>query len=233
MKVLITGHCGFIGSKLIQAIKADGIDLVTGQDILTCDLPDADVVIHLAAQSDVMTSMDDAFDTAQKNVAGTVRLLERYKHAKFIFASSGGAIQYSGCESPYGLSKRQAEEYIRMIHDNFVILRLGNVYGPGSRCVIDKFKDSEELVIYGDGRAIRTYVHVDDVVQAFVQALDWGKGRYDIGGETYNLAQLAMLTGKKVVFKPWRKGELLNGRVETTAPDWKHKISVKDYLCTI
>lgn len=93
VKVLITGHEGFVGSYLLKHLPdAIGLDIKSGNDILTCDLPDADVVIHLAAKPGVVASMDEPYANAETNVMGTLRLLERYKDAKFIFASSGGTI---------------------------------------------------------------------------------------------------------------------------------------------
>jgi nucleoside-diphosphate-sugar epimerase len=60
MKVLITGHKGQIGSVLAQKIKHVGIDLIDGQNLLTCELPkNIDIVFHLAAQSSVEPSWYD------------------------------------------------------------------------------------------------------------------------------------------------------------------------------
>ena len=53
MKILLTGHLGFIGSRLYEKLVVDGhevvgIDIKEGTDILTAELPKVDFVIHLA-----------------------------------------------------------------------------------------------------------------------------------------------------------------------------------------
>src|SRR5574337_593943 len=111
--ILVTGHLGFIGSHLTPHLEGDwtGIDLRDDRDILGTALPMADAVIHLAAQSRVIDSMSNPIESIQTNVLGTARLAEWYRDVPFIFASSGGAIQ-EDIASPYGLSKRQAEEFL-------------------------------------------------------------------------------------------------------------------------
>lgn len=227
MKTLITGHLGFIGSYL----KGDiGLDKVEGNDITYCFLPDADVVIHLAAQADVMTSIEHPLYDAYVNICGTIRLAERYKDKRFIFASSGGCIQET-IESPYGLSKFCAEEYIKLLCSDYVILRFPNIYGKGSRSVVDYFKDGE-VKIFGDGSATRDYVHVSDLVEAIEAAKTWPKGTYSLGsGKNYSVLELAQATGKPITFLPKRKGEVHHSVVTNNSP-WKPKVDVLDYLKT-
>ncbi len=60
--ILITGHLGFIGSYLTKKIgNFVGLDIKDGNDILTCDLPDAEVVIHLAAEPGVVKSIEEPY----------------------------------------------------------------------------------------------------------------------------------------------------------------------------
>ena len=106
-----------------------------------------DVVLHLAAQADVGTSVERPDYDAEVNVIGTVHVLEaaRAAGARVVFTSSGGAI-YGECDepateeharlplSPYAISKLAGEEYIagwnRLHGTSHVVLRLANVYGP-------------------------------------------------------------------------------------------------------
>jgi UDP-glucose 4-epimerase len=159
-----------------------------------------DAVFHLAAQADVRRSVRDPVFDATVNVAGTASLLKasrRPSGARFVFASTGGAIYGEGAgrtlpfsesgdclpESPYGQSKLAAEgyvEYFRRVHGvPAVSLRLGNVYGPrqdplGEAGVIAIFIGAlargERPTVYGDGRQTRDYVYVGDVVQALLAA---------------------------------------------------------------
>jgi UDP-glucose 4-epimerase len=229
MNIVITGHRGFIGSHLIKKLNGTGIDIIEDNDILTCDLPDADLVIHLAAQPDVMKSIGDPADTCRTNIEGTVRLLKRYKDAKFIFASSGGAIQET-IESPYGMSKYCAEEFIKMMHNNYVILRFANVFGPRSRSVVDYFMDGD-VNIFGDGSATRTYIYVADIVDGILKAINWDNGIYMLGGtDTYTVLDLALATGKYINFLPKREGELDHSCVENNTPNWFPKVDAIKYI---
>lgn len=236
MRYLITGHQGFVGSYLIKedfgkTSKIIGLDKKEGNDILNCNLPQADVVIHLAAQPGVVASMDDPWETYLNNVMGTVRLVERYKKARFIFASTGGAIQEEAAESPYGLSKLACEQFIKLMHKDYVILRFSNIYGKGSRSVIDKFLNQQKLTIYGDGSATRTYCHISDLIRGIMDSLSWPKGEYYFGsGQTYTVKELAKATGKPVKHNGWRRGEFRYSSLMNTAIDWKPKIDALDYI---
>ena len=228
-KIVITGHLGFIGSYLTKHLDATGLDIKEGNDILDCDLPNADTVIHLAAEAGVVASVADPFTNARTNILGTIRLLKRYAHAKFIFASTGGAIQET-IESPYGLSKDTCERYVKMLHSNYVILRFPNVYGLGSRSVADKFLN-DPIEIFGDGSANRTYAHVDDVVRGIIQSLDWPQDTYKLGtDQNYTVLQIAEAIGKPVRFSPARHGELAHSSLPNRTPDWKDTIELMDYI---
>ena len=233
MKVLVTGHEGFVGSYLMPHLPgAIGLDIKSGNDILTCDLPDADIVIHLAAKPGVVVSMDEPYANAETNVMGTLRLLERYKDAKFIFASSGGTIQET-IESPYGLSKFVGEEYIKLLHDNYVILRFCNVYGPGSRSVVDKWLREDELTIYGDGKTMRIYGYVEDVVEAIIKSLAWDTGTYKLGSaQRYSVLDIAKAIGKPYKHAEARPGEIThqNSQLPNETPNWHPKVNLMDYI---
>ena len=232
MKVVITGHLGFIGTHLRKHLEGQGIDIKEGNDILDCPLPPADVVIHLAAQAGVVESVNDPVGTITTNVTGTVRLLREYKDARFIFASTGGAIQET-IASPYGLSKYCAEEFIKLLHTNYVILRFANVYGPNSRSVIDKFIN-EDITIYGDGSATRTYVHVDDLLRGIIDSIKWPVGSYYFGSnENYTVQELAEATGKPIRHTDWRPGELKHSSLKNTTPNWKPEINAINYIKTL
>lgn len=231
--ILVTGSMGFIGGYLMPEFRdAQNLDLKMGLDMLTCDLPDADTVIHLAAEPGVVASVADPYKNAQTNILGTIRLAQRYKDSKFIFASSGGTIQES-IESPYGLSKYTCEEYIKLLHDNAVILRFPNVYGKGSRSVVDKWLKEDELTIYGDGETYRIYAHVLDVVEALKKAIHWEAGTYKLGTtQRYSVAQVAEAIGKPIKYELARKGEIThaNSQLPNETPNWEAKIELMDYI---
>src|SRR5215831_7724957 len=235
MRVLVTGGAGFIGSHLADALVARGDEVVVAADLssgregrvdprvhlqevrvtdpgaLTAVVEGsgAELVCHLAAQSDVRASVDFPADDAQVNVVGTVNVLEaaRQVGARVLFASSGGALYGRDApipsredvlplpESPYGIAKYCAECYIglynRLHGTSHSVLRLANVYGPrqdpaGEAGVITIFCASalggQRPTIYGDGTQTRDYVYVGDVVAAFLAAADRGRpGTWNIG----------------------------------------------------
>lgn len=234
-KIIVTGHLGFVGSYLMPLLPKDtiGLDIKEGNDILTCDLPDADVIIHLAAEPGVVASVADPLTNARTNILGTIRLAKRYKDSKFIFASSGGTIQ-EAIESPYGLSKYTCEEYIKLLCNNYLILRFPNVYGKGSRSVVDKWLNEEELTIYGDGQTNRIYAHVEDVVQAILLSLDWPvNNTYKLGTyQRYSVLEVAKAMHKPRKHRAPRKGEIThqNSRLANETPNWKARIELMSYI---
>jgi UDP-glucose 4-epimerase len=166
-----------------------------------------DVVMHLAAQAGVRPSLEDPGADASINVMGLLNVLEcsaKTGVQKVVFASSGGTIYgeprklpvketaVSGSHplSPYGVSKKVAEDYLRFYQRyrglDFTALALGNVYGPrqdphGEAGVISIFAGlmlaGETPTIYGDGNQTRDYVFIDDTVHAFALAAERASGR--------------------------------------------------------
>ena len=203
-----------------------------------------DVIFHLAAQADVRVSVSRPVFDATVNVIGSLHVLEGAVTAgvsKVVFASSGGTIYGTpeevptreGApqrpESPYGVAKKAVGDYLHYYREvrglEYSALALANVYGPrqdpyGEAGVIaifaGKLLTHERPVIYGDGEQTRDFVYVDDVVDAFVRAIEKGGGllmNVGTGVET-SVQQLydamARLTGFKgqARYEPPRAGEL-------------------------
>ncbi len=170
-----------------------------------------DVIFHLAAQVDVRTSVDSPLTDAEINILGTLNLISAVSGQKpwIIFASTGGAIYGEKAalpitedvcpqpEAPYGIAKLAGELYgsrLMKLHGGaWTTLRLANVYGPrqnpfGEAGVVAIFiyrmLQSSIPHIYGDGLQTRDFVHVEDVVQAFLSVL---KHPTTTQGETYNV----------------------------------------------
>ncbi|WP_172954373.1 NAD-dependent epimerase/dehydratase family protein [Solibacillus sp. R5-41] len=222
MKVLITGGYGFIGSHVADRFYKEGYEvhiidnLVTGkaENIpfkhkfyhLSIDDPkcrdvfadyDFDIVVHLAAQASVATSMHNPTYDAQSNVVGLVQMLKfatEYKVKKFIFASSaavyGEQSQLPITEdmntdpiSPYGISKLLGEKYCSNWAASqglsSICFRFSNVYGPrqtheGEGGVVSIFLNNlltnNKLTIHGDGNQTRDFIYVEDVAFAIYRA---------------------------------------------------------------
>lgn len=225
MNTLITGHKGFIGSKLFKKVGGIGIDIRDGMNLLTCELPkNIDVIYHLAAQSSVEASWHDPLHDLD-NIRITARLAHAYPHAKIIYANSCASIK---ADSPYGLSKGTAGWYLQKFHGNTVDCMFPNIFGEGSRSVVDIFKDKKEVTIYGDGTHTRDYVHVDDIVEGLLRAKHWDAGTYYMGSEkTYSVNELA--EGKTITYAPARK-ETDHVTLRNSTPDWTPHISVMKYI---
>ena len=182
------------------------------------------MIYHLAAQSSVEASWKDPVHDMD-NIRMTARLVKEYPNARIVYANSCASMDKS---SPYGFSKWAAGEYLKYFHTNYVNCIFPNIYGPGSRSVVDIFKGQNEVTIYGDGEQTRDYVHVDDIVEGLVKAKDWEVCEYFLGSGK-SLSVLDLAEDKYVNFAPARK-EAREVIVPNTTPNWEPKIDVFSYL---
>ena len=131
----------------------------------------------------------------------------------------------------------------------FIIFRPHNVYGKdmGNEHVIPEFinrfkklRNKEKFLIYGTGKEVRSFIHIDDFVHGFDRILKKGKNQeiYNIGtNEKITISKLAKLIakvlGKNIKFK---KTKILKGSPSIRCPDikkikklgFKHNISLKN-----
>ena len=233
MKILITGGCGFIGTNLIDYIsKKKGYKIrvidneslgnrsniskfdvefqhgdITFIEDLRNSLVGIDIVVHLAANTRVVDSIEKPLKNFNINVVSTLNLLMCMQDAgvqTIINASTGGAILGevtppvhedmvpSPC-SPYGASKLAVEGYLSAFSKSYKIntcsLRFSNVYGPNSwhkesvvAYFMKKIMQDEPIEIYGDGEQTRDYVYVEDLCRGIVQAIESRQnGVYQLG----------------------------------------------------
>ena len=171
---------------------------------------DIDTVVHFAAQSHVDTSFGNSLTFTHTNVFGTHVMLEAArsygKIKRFIYVSTDevyGDMSHGLGEglhetsvlapnNPYASSKAGAEMICRSYTMSYkmpiIITRGNNVYGPRQHteklipCMVTRILDGESLPIHGEGDALRSYLYVSDVVNAFDKILHHGKD-----GETYNI----------------------------------------------
>jgi len=230
VKILVTGGAGFIGSNLVHHLLALGgevlviDDLSSGEfdyldpraDFRRIDVRDEEflqaavaynpqVIVHAAAQSSVLKSIDDPEYTHSVNVEGTkmvARAAIEIGVERVVFTSTASVYGDPAPEllpvredtptaplTPYGLSKVEAEaalaEMLRPAGIDFAIARPSNVYGPrqdavGEGGVVSRFCHSlasgEQPILHSDGRQTRDFIYVGDVVSGLVSM---------IGGEIY------------------------------------------------
>jgi UDP-glucose 4-epimerase len=211
------------------------VELMIGdiKDLSVCKkaCEEMDVVVHLAANTGVGPSVEDPFADMQNNVIGTLNMLEaaRYrKLKKFIFASSGAPVGEvvppiheelaPKPVSPYGASKLSGEGYCSAYYRSFglktIVLRFGNVYGPGSvhkHSAVAKFikraLEKKPIIIYGDGQQTRDFIFIDDLVNAILCSAS-----VEVGGEIF---QIAMNQETSVI----KLADLLKKIIEDVCPE--------------
>lgn len=165
MRILVTGHRGFIGRNVYEHFSTDhdvvGIDIKDGIDLYDCVLPDVDVVIHLAANAGVRQSIADPIPYWRNNVEVSKRLFEHYKQTAYIaYASSSSAKQWYN--NPYATTKAVVEV---LAPNNSCGMRFHTVYGVDSRpdMMYDKLINGRAK--YATNHS-RDFTHVSDVVSA-------------------------------------------------------------------
>jgi UDP-glucose 4-epimerase len=171
------------------------------------------IIFNLSGQSGAVRSMDDPWSDLDINLRGNLVLLESLRDtaspAKVVFA--GSRLQYGKPDSlpvreedlgdplcVHAVHKRTVEEYLKLYAHLFgltyTIARITNPYGPGQpkgrtaygviNRLIHLALAGEALTIYGDGRQLRDYVHVADVVEALVTLANSPQAN----GRAYNIA---------------------------------------------
>lgn len=171
-----------------------------------------DLLFNLAGQTSHVDSMQNPFTDLEINARSQLSILEACrKHnrdLKIIFASTRqlyGKPHYLPVDERHpmrpvdvnGVNKLAGELFHQLYHDvhgiRSVVLRLTNTYGPRMRVKdarqtflgiwIRRLLEGRPILVYGDGRQVRDYNYVDDVVDAMLaSALD-----ETVNGQTYNL----------------------------------------------
>ncbi len=224
-KIIITGGLGFLGFSIFKKLINENYVLVidnlssniTKKKFITNNKNGSfyelnitsnsmvkifkqynpEIVIHCAAQTNVIESMKNPLKTKINNIDGTKNILESVKSLEncyFVFISSGGAIygepKYLPVDenheknpiSNYGISKLKGEFLTKKILSqskiNYSIIRPSNIYGPGQKTenVVAKFiklmRNKEEVKIFGDGSSSRDYIYIDDLVEIILRLCD-------------------------------------------------------------
>lgn len=250
MKILVTGSSGYIGSNLMEHIKTydiEGVpfDLKNGDDInnhphLMRQSAGCDAIIHLAAIASIERCEESPKEAQITNVSGTtsVVFVAHKRKIPLVFSSSSSAVNPI---SVYGRTKLAGEEQVT--HIGGVSLRLANVYGginfEKKDTVITRFvakkRRGKKAVIYGNGLQTRDFVHVQDVCEALLYAVNAEPKVYEVStGKTTSINRLAELFGLNVEYHQNRKGDIYQVRSSAMnwLPTWYPKVDLKEWIKT-
>jgi dTDP-glucose 4,6-dehydratase len=195
-----------LGDFRLEFVRGDICDLALLLELL----PGHDAVVNFAAESHVDRSLDDASVFIRTNVGGAQTLLEACSRAdvpRVVHVSTDevyGTIADGAWteeapllpNSPYAASKAAADliarAYWRTHSLDVSVTRCSNNYGPYQHTekliarFITNLLEGETVPLYGDGRNVREWLHVDDHCRAVHLVLIRGRAGeiYNIGGGT-------------------------------------------------
>ena len=238
MKILITGHKGFIGSYLWKMIEESGVDV----ELDGIDFPDDigdfntgeiyDVVIHLAAFAALRESFEDPDRFWENNVEKSKPIFDYCgeNDVRLIYASSAGAHGWS--QNPYAITKKVNE---LQAPPNSVGMRFFNVWAEeGSRPDM-LYRMLQENTAKYITRHYRDYIHVRDVATAICLLMDSNfRGHLDVGyGEAIPVMDIAKAMGRDLPIKEDTPGEP-DSLCADTRPlrqlGWRPTINIMDHL---
>lgn len=206
---------------------------------------DVDLVFHFAANPEVRLELNDPENCFEQNIYATHVLLEALRQTndveKVVFASTstvyGDVDVFPTHESYgplkpisiYGASKLASEamvsSYAYLYNFAAVLLRFANIIGPKSKHgVIPDFinklrKNEKELKILGDGTQCKSYLYIDDCVNAILTACEKSNRQveiFNVGSEDWvNVSRIAEIVVEEMSLKNVKfrfTGEVDEGR---------------------
>lgn len=211
-------------------------------DQLSAAVVGADVVFHFASNPDIAKAATQPDIDFWEGTYLTQNLLEAMRVAnipQLIYASGSGVYGDTGETavaetyspllpiSTYGASKLACEalicSYTHMFDLQATVFRFANVVGPRQThgvaydFVRSLLKDPTQLAILGDGQQSKSYIHVDDVLDALLLVYEHGRGGFDVFNvatqdyvTVHQIADLVAerlgISGVKYTFRGGRRG---------------------------
>lgn len=168
MRILVTGHKGYIGSHLYKRLRIQGhtvygFDLKDQQDVVTSPIEyEVDVVVHLAGKSGVRESVKSPSAYWFNNVEGSKRIFNLFKNTRILYASSSSA--YEPDLNPYAASK-YITEISAQNHPNSLGMRFHTVYSdkPRKDMFLDKLINGKLTYVTDHSR---DFIHIEDLCDA-------------------------------------------------------------------
>lgn len=160
-----------------------------------------------------------------------VRVVEEEQRYRFADLPSGvGENRSLDFHSPYGCSKGSADQYVRDYSRIYgmrtIVFRMSCIYGPRqfgnedqgwvAHFLISGMK-GRSVTIYGDGKQVRDVLHVDDLIDAYLEGV---KRAGEVGGEVFNIGGGADSTMSLLELISLME-ELYGRKIEHSFTDWR------------
>ena len=255
MKILVTGHNGFIGKHLVDHLYDDDLILLERDFILEDKweqklleyVDSVDLIYHIGAISD--TSLQDQNEMLNYNYVFSKKLFDLAKkyNKKVVYASSAANDGIDGTPSNiYGWSKLLAEQYGLALDFDFIALRYFNVYGPGEERKGKMASVSYQAHRLGSFRLFpkkprRDFVYVKDIVIATIYPLfnivtpgvyEVGSGQARLFEDVLDLMEIPYSYKNELEIPDWYQYYTQSDK-NKWLPGWKPKYDlekgIKDY----
>jgi CDP-glucose 4,6-dehydratase len=231
--------------------------------------------LHLAAQTQAYDSLKYPYQTFYNNIVGTLNILDALREYancnSIIVASSDKA--YGELKSkkytedhqlkgiyPYDASKSSTDLISNSYRETYsmpiITTRACNIYGIGDfnkqrliPGVINSYKTNNEFIIRNQGKDLREYIHVEDVVDAYIKLMNYAEkkntyGAFNISAgeefsttEIFNLIQSSIGAPIKHTYTPGVTMEIreqfMDSSLIQTETDWKPKQTLKNTINNI
>ena len=184
LTIAVTGGTGFVGARLIAALRQEGHEVRAltrrprddsdGLAWVRGSLEDADALASLAEGADALIHVAGVINVDRAgfeagNVAGTAAVLEAAKAKRvrrFVHVSSLAAREPQ--LSHYGASKARSEALVRESGLDYAIVRPPAVFGPGDRETLDLFRMAKRGLILLPPQGRLSLIHADDLAGLLV-----------------------------------------------------------------
>ena len=228
-----------------------------------------DYVFHLAAESRIQPAIENPENAVDINCVGTCKVMQsarNHKVKRVMYSSTSAAYGLTevcpqdenlpeDCLNPYSVSKVAGEKICKMYWDLFgvecIIFRYFNVYGerspvsgqyaPVLGIFLDQESDGKPLTVVGSGENLRDFIHVYDIVEANVLAMEKHLSSEHIGevynvgfGDNHSINDIALMISENKIHINERPGEakttLCDYSKIKSALGWEPKIKVSDWI---
>lgn len=280
-KIAITGYNGYIGSALYNKLKKDKCDVTPVDiDLSNCEKTikffkdkNFDILFHLAS-SDASSiagnikkeDIEDILSEREINSSSILYLHKALKgsNTKIVFTSStciygdthSDVVDENTQDNPQNLwasHKILAENYLNILFDNSMCLRIPNIYGiddnkqntilrPVINKVINLAVIDNKLTLYKNETCFRDYLYITDLLEALLLAglYDGDKNYYILGCDnnntildvwniiSKNLGGLFIQHNEKNVSKMEKRSYVANYNKFKKLTGWYPKININD-----